>query len=113
MHTLDYPRNAPDEPWDGEGEFDEDGECYLSFDELRGGDSDEVLGGIWCNDDTAEVGVGAADARLIAAAPDLLEAALAILEAFGDDVWLGQKAQALDKVMDAINKSDAKSTQAS
>jgi hypothetical protein len=59
-HTLDSPANSPDKEWDGITPL----EIYHAFDKLQG-KPDSVLWGNWCNDSTADVGVGEADAAFI------------------------------------------------
>ena len=77
-HTLDSPRNAPDAEWDGVSELS-------AVDQLRSGGGDSVLYGVWCNDDTAEIGVRApADACLIALAPTVAQAILDLYAALGE-----------------------------
>lgn len=60
-------------------------------------------------DQIACLGVWEEDGTLFAAAPELLEAANAMLDAFGESAWMGKEAQALDLLMDAINKAEGHS----
>lgn len=60
------------------------------------------IGVAWAYDEDNEA---AANARLIAAAPDLLEAARAILEAYHDDNWPSKVALKMDKLTVAIIKA--------
>jgi hypothetical protein len=99
-HSLDYPSNAPDIEWDGISPLQE----YPMFDKLSGANNKTILDGFWCNDSTAEIGVSnAADARLIAAAPDMyneLFRALAVIrnpQAFDID----SVASDIERVLDA------------
>jgi hypothetical protein len=99
-------------PWEWERDGDEDGmlinrELYDAWQRKRAPQEGEfpiVLIGVWHNDSTAGVSVhNPADARLIAAAPDLFELARAVVNHFRDtDAPLGQLAR------QAIAKAEGK-----
>jgi len=55
----------------------------FDYDRLEGPDVQEVLGGVWHNDDTAGVFIHGPDARLISLAPEMAELLVQIAEQMG------------------------------